>query len=236
MHESLVKLDPGRGLKIVGWFRPGNWDAKGMHGLEFNDLDLGGSGPLLIPGTSRLIGGGKEGVLYLLDTDLQDHPSPLQSFAIAPAPSPPLQYYRHILGGPVLWTRSTDPNGSRLFVWRMNDSLRSYRVTDRFTDCNRQDVQPTGSENCRSIATSKERIDHHPGGILSISANGEKADSAILWAYTSSVGNGPGKLMAFSASPDAAAPDRLRERVRAPEMCKRMPGFECALVAKPGDQ
>jgi len=212
MHESLVKLDPGRGLKIVGWFRPENWDAKGMHGLEFNDLDLGGSGPLLIPGTSRLIGGGKEGVLYLLDTNLlQDHPAPLQSFAIAPAPSPPLQYYRHILGGPVLWTRSTDPNGSRLFVWRMNDALRSYKVSDRFADCNRQDVQPTGSENCRAIAISKERIDHHPGGILSISANGEKADSAILWAYTSSVGNGPGKLMAFSALPDAAAPERLRE-------------------------
>jgi hypothetical protein len=211
-HEALVKLDPGQGLKIAGWFRPDNWNAKGMHGLEFNDLDLGGSGPLLIPGTSRLIGGGKEGVLYLLDADpLQDRPTPLQSFAIAPAPNPQLQYYRHILGGPVLWSRPTDPNGSRLFVWRMNDTLRSYRGTDHFAECDRRGVQPTGSENCRSIATSKERIDHHPGGILSISTNGEKADSAIVWAYTSIVGNGPGKLMAFRAMPDAAAPDRLEE-------------------------
>ena len=32
------------------------------------------------------------------------------------------------------------------------------------------------------------------------------------------------------------APDRLRERVLAPEMRKRMPGFEYAPVAKPGDQ
>jgi hypothetical protein len=116
-HEALVKLDPGQGLKIAGWFRPDNWNAKGINGLEFNDLDLGGSGPLLIPGTSRLIGGGKEGVLYLLDADLpQDRPALLQSFAIAPVPHPPLQYYRHILGGPVLWSRPTDPNGSRLFV------------------------------------------------------------------------------------------------------------------------
>jgi len=93
----------------------------------------------------------------------------------------------------------------------MNDTLRSYRVTDHFVDCDRQDVQPTGSEHCRSIATSKERIDHHPGGILSLSANGGKADSAIVWAYTSIVGNGPGKLMAFGAMPDASVPDRLEE-------------------------
>ena len=211
-HEALLKLDPGQGLKIAGWFRPDNWNAKGIHGLEFNDLDLGASGPLLIPGTSRLIGGGKEGVLYLLDAGLpQDRPTLLQSFAIAPAPNPPLQYYRHILGGPVLWSRPADPSGSRLFVWRMNDSLRSYRVTDHFADCGRHNVQPTGSENCRSVATSKERIDHHPGGILSVSASGEKADSAIVWAYTSSVGNGPGKLMAFSAIPGPAAPNRLEQ-------------------------
>ena len=182
-HEALIKLDPGQGLQIAGWFRPDNWNAEGMSGLEFNDLDLGGSGPLLIPGTSRLIGGGKEGVLYLLDADLPpDRPTPLQSFAIAPAPSPPLQYYRHILGGPVLWSRPAHPDGSRLFVWRMNDALRSYRLTDRFADCDRQDVRPTGTENCRSIAASRERIDHHPGGILSISADGDRSDSAIVWA------------------------------------------------------
>ena len=209
-HEALLKLDPAHGLNIAGWFRPDNWDASGIHGLEFNDLDLGGSGPLLIPGTSRLIGGGKEGVLYLLDANLpQDRPGPLQSFAIAPVPNPPLQYYRHILGGPVLWPRPAEPDGSRLFVWRMNDTLRSYRVTDRFADCDRKDVRPTGSENCRSVAASMERIDHHPGGILALSADGEKPDSAVIWAYTSAVGNGPGKLMAFRAMPDTAAPERL---------------------------
>ena len=212
LNEALVKLDPARGLSVSGWFRPDNWNARGVHGLEFNDLDLGGSGPLLIPGSSRLIGGGKEGVLYLLDANaLQDLPVPLQSFAIAPVPNPPLQYYRHILGGPVLWSRPGDPDGSRLFVWRMNDVLRSYRLTDHFLDCDRHSVQPTGSENCRSIATSKERIDHHPGGILSLSADGEQPDSAIVWAYTSAVGNGPGKLMAFGALPDAAEPDRLQK-------------------------
>ena len=212
MHEALIKLDPDRDLQIAGWFRPDNWNAAGIHGLEFNDLDLGGSGPLLIPGTSHLVGGGKEGVMYLLDADLpRDRPAPLQSFAVASVPNPPLQYYRHILGGPALWSRPTHPDGSRLFVWRMNDTLRSYRVTDHFADCDRHDVQPTATDNCHSIATSKEQINHHPGGILSISANGGKADSAIVWAYTSVVGNGPGKLMAFKALPEAAAPERLKK-------------------------
>jgi hypothetical protein len=212
VNDALVKLDPAESLRVVGWFRPHYWNAGGMHGLEFNDLDLGGSGPLRIPGTSRLIGGGKDGVLYLLDAELpQDRPAALQSFVIAPPPNPPLQYYRHILGGPVLWPRADDPDGSRLYVWRTNDTLRSYRITDRFADCDRRDVRPPGTENCRSIATSLDRIDHHPGGNLSISAHGTIAGSAIVWASTSFVGNGPGKLMAFDAIPRPAAPDRLEK-------------------------
>ncbi|HEX7951457.1 MAG TPA: hypothetical protein VF523_00120, partial [Burkholderiales bacterium] len=62
-----------------------------------------------------------------------------------------------------------------------------------------------------SVAASRERIDHHPGGILSISADGDRPDSAIVWAYTGSGGNGPGLLMAFRALPDAATPDRLQQ-------------------------
>lgn len=212
LNEALVRLDPARDLVVAGWYRPQNWNAKGLHGLEFNDLDFGGSGPLLVPGTSRLVGGGKDGVLYLFDVhSATQDPMPLQSFAIAAVPSPPLQYYRHILGGPVLWPRPHGADGSRLFVWRMNDTLRSYRLTDHFTDCDREDVQPGASDNCRSVAASRERIDHHPGGILSISADGDRPDSAIVWAYTGSGGNGPGLLMAFRALPDPATPDRLQQ-------------------------
>jgi hypothetical protein len=210
LHDALIALDPAHGLAVEAWFRPENWDDAGVHGLEFNDLDLGGSGPLLIPGTSRLVGGGKEGVLYLFDTAAQGL-APMQSFAVAGMPNPPLQYYRHLLGGPVLWHRPPNGDGSRLYVWRMNDTLRSYRVGDRFADCDRQDVAPTATDNCHCIAASTERIDHHPGGLLSFSANGTDAGSAIVWAYTSRVGHGPGKLMAFAALPDAQAPDRLRE-------------------------
>ena len=207
-NEALIQLDPQKNLEVAGWFRPDNWNAAGMHGLEFNDLDLGSSGPLLIPGTSRLIGGGKDGVLYLLDTTtLGTRAAPLQSFAVGPLPDPPMQYYRHILGGPVLWSRPKDADASRLYIWRTNDVLRSFRVTDRFVDCGRE----AGVETCRSLASSRERIDHHPGGVLALSTDGDKGDSAIVWAYTNSVGNGPGKLMAYAAKPTPAAPERLKE-------------------------
>ncbi|HVY06839.1 MAG TPA: PQQ-binding-like beta-propeller repeat protein [Burkholderiales bacterium] len=207
-NDSLVGLDPLRGLALEGWFRPDNWNAEGMHGLEFNDLDLGGSGPLLIPGTSSLIGGGKDGVLYLLDASRNGQAMRLQEFDVAEPPAPPMQYYRHILGGPVLLARRGDADGSRLFIWRENDVLRSYRVTDRFLDC---DAGPAGALACRAVAMGRERIDHHPGGVLAASVDGERDHTAIVWAHTSAVGNGPGRLMAFRALPVAGDPERLEE-------------------------
>ena len=37
--------------------------------LSVNDMDLGSSAPLLVPGTNQLVQAGKEGVLYVLDRD-----------------------------------------------------------------------------------------------------------------------------------------------------------------------
>ena len=45
--ESVVKLDPAQGLALVDWFTPSNWSY-----LDSHDLDLSGSGPMLIPGTA----------------------------------------------------------------------------------------------------------------------------------------------------------------------------------------
>ncbi len=221
VNESLIQLDPSQGLKLTGWFRPANWNIAGAEGLEINDLDLGGSGPLLIPNTNRLIGGGKQGVMYVLDAAAPEkpcdptlretciEPGAIQSFQVSPAPPRPNQYYRHIFAGPVLWNRPVDQGGSRAYVWRVNDHLRSYRISDRFENCNKQDPAPTTSHNCPSIAQSDEFIDHHPGGILAVSANSSDSATAIVWASTTRMINGPGKLMAFKALPEASTPDVL---------------------------
>jgi len=66
-HDALVRLDPSRGLEVTGWVRPDNWNIAGQDGLEINDLDLGSGGPVLVPGSTKLIGAGKQGVMYLLE-------------------------------------------------------------------------------------------------------------------------------------------------------------------------
>ena len=66
--ESVLKLDPTNGLALVDWFTAGNWQY-----LDDNDLDLSSSGPMLIPGTSLLAGGGKTGDLYVLNATNLGH-------------------------------------------------------------------------------------------------------------------------------------------------------------------
>ena len=220
-NEALIQLDPSKGLKLTGWFRPANWNIAGADGLEINDLDLGGSGPLMIPGDQRIIGGGKQGVMYVLDTQRASGacvPSPtqtciandaIQSFQVAPPPPRPNQYYRHILGGPVIWTRKPKKRDAMAYVWRENDHLRAYRIGDQFLGCNTVKPAATTSHNCPSIAQSEDFIDHHPGGILAVSANGADSKTAIVWAATTRTINGPGKLMAFKAEPQTSAPNLL---------------------------
>ncbi len=221
VNESLIQLHPSEGLRLTGWFRPDNWDDGDVNGLELNDLDLGGSGPVLVPGTSRLIGGGKQGVMYQFETarrspecrpslDETCIPPPLQSFQVAPIPPRPHEFYRHILGGPVIWMRAQSAGGPLVYLWRENDHLRSYRLSDEFRDCDTNAPAPTTSHVCPSAAQSKEFIDRHPGGILALSAAGADPASAIVWVSTSRAVNGPGKLMAFQALPDAESKELVK--------------------------
>ncbi len=59
--ESFMKLTPK--LKLLDWFTPTNHFT-----LDRRDMDLDSSGATLIPGTHFILGGGKEGVLYTLDS------------------------------------------------------------------------------------------------------------------------------------------------------------------------
>jgi len=108
----------------------------------------------------------------------------------------------------VIWARPSAHGGTLAFVWRENDHLRSYSIGDRFVSCNTNNPAPTTSHNCPSSAQSDDFIDHHPGGILALSANGAEL-SAIVWASTTRTVNGPGKLMAFKALPEPTAPGEL---------------------------
>ncbi|WP_376794364.1 hypothetical protein [Thermogemmatispora sp.] len=62
LGDSFVKLSPD--LRLLDYFAPFNQECLGEA-----DADLGSGGPLLLPSYPELIGGGKEGRIYVLDTN-----------------------------------------------------------------------------------------------------------------------------------------------------------------------
>src|SRR5262249_7882657 len=80
-EDSFVKLSPD--LATARIVSPRN------HALrEQGDLDLGSGGPLLIPGTNKLIGGGKNGAFVLVETDTMSLAFPPRDLARVPGASP----------------------------------------------------------------------------------------------------------------------------------------------------
>src|SRR5262249_11995265 len=180
--ESALKLDPAHGLSLVDWFTPSNWSA-----LDNSDTDLSSAGPLLVPGTSLLVGGGKAAVLYVLDTgglgkNTANDSGAVQKIDITPG---------HNRGGPVYWQRSAANGGPLLFDWGANDQLKAFPF------------------NGSTFATTPSALGNvtnqiYPGGILTLSANGDTPGTGILWATVSTSGNAfsqttPGALYAFDA-------------------------------------
>jgi hypothetical protein len=127
LGESFVKLSPSLG--VLDWFMVHN--AQSLNG---GDVDLGASGPLLIPGTNLLVGGGKEGRFYVLNKDnFGGHYNSLndaeivQNFLATGIPKdngqiPPASAHE-IHGNPVYWN---GPGGPLVYVWGDADWARAY--------------------------------------------------------------------------------------------------------------
>ena len=64
--NSFIKVSPTGTL--LDWFTPFNWSF-----LNATDEDLGIQNALLIPNTNLVVGGGKEGVMYVLDRNNMGH-------------------------------------------------------------------------------------------------------------------------------------------------------------------
>ncbi len=59
--QSIIKLSPS--LTVLDYFTPDNWQTESNA-----DIDLGCGGLLLIPGTNYLVGGSKQGILYVTNS------------------------------------------------------------------------------------------------------------------------------------------------------------------------
>jgi outer membrane protein assembly factor BamB len=218
--NSVVKLRlDGQGFVVADSFTPCN-----VAFLNDLDLDLGSGGVVLLPGTpARLLAGGKQGMLYLLS------PGGMGGFAASPT-APDCKnpnavqelrafgttqhdgqtHWGNIHGSPVYWN---GPGGARIYVWGENGPLKSYGYAQgRLQDVDHPQksayVPPPGM----------------PGGMLSLSADGGKAGSGVLWALVPLDGDAntqrgvTGLLLAFDAedvtrtlwtSEQSAARDRV---------------------------
>jgi Carbohydrate binding module (family 6)/Malectin domain/Fibronectin type III domain/PQQ enzyme repeat len=188
--ETFVKLAPST-LTVEDYFTPSDWNT-----LNGGDTDLGSAGALLIPGTSLMVGGGKSGVFYLLNTNNMGHETGSDSGAIqefqATAEAAGCTTM-HIHGGPTYYNSAS--LGPLIYVWGENDFLHEFK----FNGSTFPSTTPFANSSMRAATCGM------PGVMLSISANGNNDSTAILWGNAvlsgdANHGTVPGIIRAFPAT------------------------------------
>jgi len=172
--ESFIKFGTSTGIPTVtDWFTPDNYAN-----LTDLDSDLGSCGPIL----SRLgwlIGGGKEGIIYLMDQHNLGHTQTgngqiLQHFQAIGFGIFNLAFWDR-LGGPTLYLRADA------------DVVKAFRIVN-----NQFQTTPVSQSSAGGAL---------PFDGMAISANGSAGYSGILWVTLTQNGNndGAGTLHAYSA-------------------------------------
>src|SRR3984885_7161709 len=174
--ESMIKLSPT--LQLLDYFTPYNASS-----LTAGDMDLASAGLILIPNTNYVLGGGKEGVLYLTNTnDLGGFNASTDQVRQEFQAIYGLET-SHIHGSPSYF--DSDVNGPTVYVWGENDVLRSFFFNSTTGYLN---TTPWATSTITAPATNNDGA--MPGGFTSISANGNS--NGILWASTPYNGNAAG--------------------------------------------
>ena len=114
--SSFIKLSPT--LQLLDYFTPYNAAT-----LNSGDMDLG-PGLLLIPNTNYLLGGGKQGVLYLVNTNNMGKFNASGDQVQQEFQAVFGKGTSHIHGTPVYF--NSDKNGPTTYVWGENDVLRGF--------------------------------------------------------------------------------------------------------------
>lgn len=181
--DSVIKLSTSTGLSVSDYFTPDNQNS-----LNQSDADLGSGGPILLPGTTSIVGGGKDGILRLINT------AGMGEFNLGL--NADLQEFQATSGiimiGPVYWD---SPNhGPVVYLWGPGDHLKAFQFTN-------------GSFQTTAISqsTMTSPAGNSNAAPLSVSANGSTSGTGILWAALSFSGDSnqqtvSGILRAFDAS------------------------------------
>jgi outer membrane protein assembly factor BamB len=154
--ETIIKASSTLGM--LDWHTPTDQSA-----LDSSDLDLTSSGPLLIPGKSLLVTGGKDGYLRLINTENMGHlgdTTAVLNWQANPSHIHSLAFF-----------------DSNLYEWGQAGYLQVFSFNGSSFS-----TTPTYKGTIAAIG--------HPGASLSISAN--VVSNGILWAATNTQGPSDG--------------------------------------------
>ncbi len=197
----------------------------GMASDEWGDMDLASGGIVYVPSLDILAGAGKDGVLYATKASNMGKTRPADL-----APGPNLANYAKLAFPPVFFTYyppNLDPApqqietlntlfadrthhqhgapicfdspeyGPMLFNWGENENGRAWQLS---------------AAGCKYLACTAEVASPEspvppggmPGGMMSLSCNGQQRGTSILWAcvpyQNANVMRSPGRLIAYDAT------------------------------------
>ena len=228
VDESIMEPD-GHTVFIQGR-KP---DSTNHLGYDWTDQDLGSAGPVLLPDLGLLAAAGKDGVLYVLDeanlgkTQPADLETPSKNYAklkkppifftffpgfnVSPSPDDPRELNanfvdgrtHHLHGSPIYW--NSPDHGPMLFCWGENENLRAWNI--------RNDGTVTFLARGHEVASANfPPPGGMPGGMLSLTCNGNTPHSAVVWALAPLNADAnahvvPGVLRAYDATQFDTNPD-----------------------------
>ena len=186
--NSFIKLHPtSDSLVVSDYFTPYNQEF-----LNSIDGDLGVDAPIIIPNSNLIIGGSKQGVLYVIDrtnmgkyntSSCQCDNQILQSLDV---------FNGQLQTSPVYWKSNT---GEFVYGLSANDHLKAFKRNGNNFGTSPSSQSTFSSPGGYEIA----------GGILSVTSNGTKPGTGIVWgnaplAADSNLVTVQGVLRAFDAS------------------------------------
>jgi hypothetical protein len=189
LGASVVRMNPDNTL--ADWFTPSNAD-------QLNRVDADLAAVMLAPSANVVFAGGKEGVLHVIDQMNMTHFNAegdkiLQAFRVG-EPETTTSAHIHTMA---LWN-------DRIYLWPENHGLRVYAFAN-----NRVEETP--------VARMDELKTAHPGGIFTISANGNTPGTGIVWATLIKEGDAWGAIASgLLVAVDATTGARLWDSAASP--------------------
>ncbi|MFN7992261.1 MAG: hypothetical protein U0Q18_01580 [Bryobacteraceae bacterium] len=173
LGDTILKLTPST-VAVADYFTP--YNQLNLAGL---DLDLGSSGPILLPPETGslahrnlLLQAGKEGTVYLVDRDNMGRYNPgFDTGAVQTIPGGVLQLF----GSPAYYA-------GKIYLSAADDTLKAFSIAN-------------ASLSTAPVSASSKSI-ISPGSSPIVSSNG--ATNGIVWSFE--LGNGRGVIHAFDAA------------------------------------